>query len=320
MKRARNPHNPTPSQILATHAQTSFNVAARFLPAERRRSAIDLYAFFRTLDDLVDNAEPSDTAGIHREIDAWREWLAGSRAGRGPREPLATDLSRTIDAWQIPCSLFEQMLDGLETDLSPREIETDAELEAYCYRVASTVGCAMAHVLGASSPQALSAAEQLGMAMQITNILRDVGEDLDMGRVYLPRETLARFNLDRDDLMTMRHSRSRAVDERFRSLMQSEIARARTLYRHGMAGIWLLPPDCRMPILLSARLYRHLLAVIEGNGYDTLRNRASTTRLHKARETVTCWLLVRGWSGSGWATAPDPQQAPQAVPDARGNQ
>lgn len=310
---------PSPELILATHARTSFNFAARFLPAPQRRAATDLYAFFRTLDDLVDNAGPGDPLAIQHEIDEWRGWLTGARTSRGPREPLAAKLAETIERWQVPCSLFEHMLDGLEADLRPRELETDAELEAYCYQVASTVGCAMAHVLGASTPQALKAAEQLGMAMQITNILRDVGEDLDLGRVYLPRETLARFDLNRNDLIAMRQSRATQVDERYQALMCSEIDRARELYEHGLAGVWLLPSDCRLPIMLAARLYRELLAIIEGHDYDTLRRRASTTRLHKAREAVTCWLLVRGWAGRSWAPAPEPQQATQPLPDVRGN-
>jgi 15-cis-phytoene synthase len=312
-------HDPSADQILATHARTSFNFAARFLPAPKRRSATDLYAFFRTLDDLVDESRPGDTRAVRRELDDWRAWFSGPRTNHGPREPLASNLARTIETWQVPCSLFEHMLDGLEADLNPRELETDAELETYCYQVASTVGCAMAHVLGASTPHALRAAEQLGMAMQITNILRDTGEDLDLGRVYIPRETLARFDLTRDDLLAMRHSRDRHVDERFQALMCSEIARTRALYEQGMRGIWLLPPDCRLPIMLAARLYRHLLTIIEHNGYDTLRRRASTTRVHKVREAITCWALVRGLVGDGSPGAPESQQDAPPVVDVSAN-
>ncbi len=194
----------TPDEIITTHARTSFSFAARFLPAPQRADAIHLYAFFRTLDDLVDESPwVTGTMAVAAELDAWQSWLDGTRRDTGPREPLATNLARVIERHRIPVAIFHQMLDGLRSDLTPREIATDAELQEYCYRVASTVGYAMAHVLGATSPQALAAAERLGAAMQLTNILRDVGEDLDAGRIYLPTSLLAQHGLCRADLREM---------------------------------------------------------------------------------------------------------------------
>ena len=279
--------------VMAAHARTSFNFAARFLPAAERRSATDLYAFFRTLDDLVDEGPPTQSRAIRTEIDAWRDWLASDRRRRGPREPLARDLSRVIDQHAIPIDIFLHMLDGLESDLGGREIESEAELQTYCYQVASTVGYAMAHVLGATSPQALSAAERLGAAMQLTNVLRDVGEDLDGGRVYLPQQTLSHYGLCRDDLLRMQ--RDDGPDERFQALMRAYIAQARDLYDSSMGGIWLLPGDCRYPILVAARLYCKLLTIIERNAYDTLRLRAATTRRDKLQGAITGWAIAMSW-------------------------
>jgi len=300
----------TSEQILATHARTSFNFAARFLPPHQRRCATDLYAFFRTLDDLVDESAPGvSEATVRGELNAWRVWLDSPRTSNAPREPLGVNLARVIESCGISIDIFHHMLDGLEDDLGPRELEDEAALHTYCYQVASTVGYAMAHVLGATSTSALSAAEQLGAAMQLTNILRDVGEDLDADRVYLPRTILAHYGLCRTDLEHMRHGNG--PDERFRALMTAEIARAHALYDDAQAGIWLLPPDCRLPILIASRLYRRLLPLIEANEYDTLRQRAATTRFQKAREAAVCGTLV--WRGRHLPPATNGDGARSAV-------
>jgi phytoene synthase len=178
----------------------------------------------------------------------------------------------------------------LRTDLHSPAITSEGDLQTYCYQVASTVGCAMAHVLGATSPQALAAAEQLGAAMQLTNILRDVGEDLELGRVYLPISTLSRYDLCRNDLLAM-HANG-GPDQRYRTMMRDQVLHARALYEQAMPGIWLLPSNCRLPILVAARLYRHLLTLIEQHDYDTLRQRVSTSRFDKAQEALTCWATL----------------------------
>jgi 15-cis-phytoene synthase len=283
------PYDLTPNEIITTHARTSFSFAARFLPAAERGDAIDLYAFFRTLDDLVDEHPwAAGTEAVATELDDWQYWLDGSRRNAGPREPLAQNLARVVDRYQIPVSVFHQTIEGLRSDLVPREIATDADLQLYCYQVASTVGYAMAHVLGATSPHALAAAEKLGAAMQLTNILRDVGEDLDAGRVYLPTSLLARNGLSRTDLLVMQECPS-GPDERFVRMMRGQIEHAQALYAQAIPGIWLLPERCRLPILIAARLYRKLLTIIERHQYDTLRQRVGTTPRDKAQEALLCW-------------------------------
>jgi phytoene synthase len=186
------------------------------------------------------------------------------------------------------------LLDGLESDLDPVAFAEESELRRYCYSVASTVGLGMARILGATSDDALVAATDLGAAMQRTNILRDVGEDLSFSRIYLPKNTLSRFDLTQQSLRVL-WRRGQGPDERLRRLMRAEIAKTRELYQRGMAGIWLLPADCRLPILIAARLYRRILSVIERNDYDTLRRRAATTRREKLEEAAIALVVDRLW-------------------------
>ena len=134
----------------------------------------------------------------------------------------------------------------------------------------------------------------LGIAMQLTNILRDIGGDLALGRVYLPQEDLERFGCSSDHLAQL--YLNQRCDERFQALMQFQVTRAHHYYVRGMSGIWLLPRDCRFPILVASRLYRRILTVIEHRDYDVLRSRASTSFQEKVREAAIAFLLERLWS------------------------
>ncbi len=158
----------------------------------------------------------------------------------------------------------------------------------------------MAQILGVSSTQALVAAQNLGIGMQLTNILRDVGGDLASGRIYLPREDLARFGSSRAHLFRL-YSDQRGPDDRFRALMRYQVARAHHYYIRGMSGIWLLPRNCRLPILVAGRLYRRILTVIEHKNYDVLRSRATTRFPEKLREAGIAFTLDRLWRrGEEW--------------------
>ncbi len=293
------------AQSLATHART-FSFAARFLPAEKREATTVFYAFCREVDDLVDEPEPGRSRQMVRaELDAWRSWLTGPRTSAGPREPLASELARVIERYAIPVGYLLDLLDGLEADLEPAALQSESDLRHYCYQVASTVGLGMAHILGATSDAALGAASDLGAAMQLTNVLRDVGEDLSFGRIYLPKNTLAKFDLGHDSLRDLWRA-GNGPDDRYRAVMRSEIARARDLYQHSMPGIWLLPADSRLPILLATRLYRRILSVIERRDYDTLRRRASTSRHEKLEEAAITILVDRLWRRGEHSTRPRP--------------
>ncbi len=280
--------------LLATHGRT-FHFAARFLPPPQRRQVIVLYAFFRILDDLVDKPpQGRSVEDIRDELAAWKGWFGAGYPFPAPREPLGTHLAALLAECPISVAIFSDFLDGLTGDLEPREMRDFQELHHYCYCVAGTVGLAMAHVLGATSRQALLAAQNLGIAMQLTNILRDVGGDLACGRLYLPQEELTHFGSSRDHL-TRLYREQRGPDERFRALMRYQIARAHRYYLRGMSGIWLLPRKCRLPILIAGRLYRRILTAIEHQQYDVLRSRAATSFPEKLREAIIAFMLARLW-------------------------
>ena len=280
--------------LMATHGKT-FHFATRFLPLTLRRHVVTLYAFFRTLDDLVD-VPPLNRSGedIRQELEEWRLWFTQGRTFFAPQEPLGTHLSSVLAEHRVPTTIFLDFLDGMLSDLQAQEIHTFQEMYHYCYRVAGTVGLAMAHLLGIHSPQALEAAEKLGVAMQLTNILRDVGGDLAHGRIYLPVEELSHFDCSSTHLFQL-YQNQRGPDERFRSLMRFQVARAHRYYVRGMSGIWLLPADCRLPILLASRLYRRILTEIERKNYDVLRSRAATSTAEKMREAAIAFTLDRLW-------------------------
>ena len=280
--------------LLATYGKT-FHFAARFLSPRLRCHVVTLYAFFRTLDDLVD-APPTGRYidDIRKELENWRLWFTESHTFPAPQEPLGTRLAALLAEHCIPVPIFLDFLDGMSSDLESQEIRDFQEMYRYCYRVAGTVGLAMTHMLGVRSSQALAAAEKLGVGMQLTNILRDVGGDLAAGRIYLPLEDLARFDCSPTHLFQLYNDR-RGPDERFRALMRYQVARAHRYYVSGMSGIWLLPADCRLPILLAGRLYRRILTEIERKDYDVLRSRASTSTPEKMREAAIAFTLDRLW-------------------------
>lgn len=279
--------------LLATHGRT-FHFAARFLSSKQRSQVFTLYAFFRTLDDLVDIPAGRQLEDIGAELDAWKRWFARGSSFPAPREPLGSRLAAILDEHPVPITVFLDFLDGLRTDLEPRELGDFRELYRYCYAVAGTVGLAMAQVMGVNSSQALVAAQSLGIAMQLTNILRDVGGDLAAGRVYIPQEDLERFDSSRLHL-TRLYRDGRGPDDRFRTLMRYQITRAHHYYGRGMSGIWLLPRHCRLPILIAGRLYRRILTAIERNDYDVLRRRAATSMSEKVHEAAIAFALDRLW-------------------------
>jgi len=283
-------------ELLATHGKT-FHFAARFFPAKYRQAVVSLYAFFRTLDDRVDERGPNWNASeVRQELENWQAWLRTDWSSPAPREPLGTALAALLRECQLPVILFLDFLDGLLSDLDPQEFQYVHELDRYCYRVAGTVGLAMAHVLGGRSEQALTAARDLGIAMQLTNILRDVGRDLAAGRIYLSHDELARFGFSGPRLLQLSQEQQ-GPDEHFRKLMCFQIQRARHFYRKGLSGVWLLAPECRPPILLAGRLYQRILTEIERRQYDVLRGRAATSLLTKVREAAVVLLLDLLWRG-----------------------
>lgn len=253
--------------VMRRHAHT-FYFAALWLRPARRRATYALYALFRTLDDLVDEvAAGGDPAAARAELDGWRRWLE-CPASHPRTEPILPAVRDTLTRYDIPARHFLDLIDGLEMDLDGRRYADLADLAGYCYRVASTVGLAMCRVLDATNPAALAPAAELGVAMQLTNILRDVREDLANERVYLPQDMLSAAGWTEDDL------RAGRVDDRFRALARDLSACARTYYDRGLRGLPYLSRDARFAILVAARCYAGILDRIERSDYDVFSSRA----------------------------------------------
>jgi phytoene synthase len=282
--------------ILRTKAR-SFAFAARFLSPERRRATEILYAFFRTVDDLVDERPPGgDPAPIRQELDRWDRWLEDP-SDRSGTDPLKAALAETLTRFRIPPTYLRALLLGLREDLDGQPIGTFHDLERYAFRVAASVGLAMCHVLGTTTCRAFEAAAALGIAMQLTNILRDVGDDLDRGRVYLPADELARFGVTPGRLA------SRSVDRALRALLHFQIDRARRYYAAGLDGIDELCPEARYPIALAALLYGRILDKIEAQRYDVFERRATVSRPEKLLLASRLAIAMRVGRAGGWHLA-----------------
>jgi phytoene synthase len=281
-------------EILRIHGKT-FHLMARLLGPARGGDIAALYAFARTADDAVDVPAPGDTPERIRErLRGMLLELRRAAAGQS-LHPRFVVLGEAIRRHGIPLQPFDDLVAGLLMDLDGVRYRTFADLELYCYRVAGTVGLMITPVAGyRPGSAALEHAKTLGTAMQLTNILRDVGEDLALGRVYLPDEDLARFGLTHADLDTRR------VDARFRALMEFEIERAQRLYEEGLALIPLLETARgRLAFQFAVDAYSAILGRIRANGHDVFRHRASLSLAEKlAFVPVSTW---RAWRPDGVA-------------------
>jgi len=270
----------------------TFFMASSMLPGEKRKAVHALYAFCRISDDLVDHpGEDSASQGNWETLESWRQavlfgrTLSDSIHAAGRAVGLAwTDVRHK---YRIPPGYVEQLIDGLASDLNRVRFDTFAQLAEYCYGAACTVGLMSMHITGFCKREAIPYAIRLGVALQLTNILRDVGEDWRAGRLYLPLEELADFDLDEDDIAAGR------VDNRWRSFMRFQLSRARMLYEEGLPGVALLHPDGRFAITAAGELYRAILDQIEANDYDVFHRRASTGAWGKIQRLPGIWWRAR---------------------------
>jgi phytoene synthase len=271
---------------LSRRAAGNFYPAFRVLPGPQRLAMCALYAFLRIADDLSD--EPGEPDAKRRALSAWRAGLDAALRGQ-PSHPVHPALHDTVTRHAIPRAYLDAALDGVEMDLAPVAYPTFAELRLYCYRVASVVGLACIHIWGFAGDEAKVHAESAGIAFQLTNILRDLGEDAGRGRVYLPAEDLERFGYEAERLG--RGER----DERFRALMRFEVERARGYYERAWPLVPLLRPAGRAVFLMMARTYRGLLDVIERRDYDVFSRRVRLSAWRKL------WLAARALPARwGW--------------------
>ena len=267
-------------QQKAASSGSSFYYSFLFLPPERRRAITALYAFCREVDDVVD--EGMDPQVSAAKLAWWRAEVANLFAGR-PQHPVTRALEPHREAFGITAERLNEIIDGMEMDLRQTRYLDWAGLESYCYRVASVVGLLAAGIFGYRDERTLDYAKNLGIAFQLTNIIRDVGEDARKNRVYLPVEDLQRFGVPAADILQAKETPA------FRSLMEFEAERARGYYQSAMSA---LPPQDRRaqrPGLIMAAIYRTLLEEIQREGFHVLTRRTSLTPLRKF------WIAWRTW-------------------------
>jgi phytoene synthase len=266
-------------QIIRQHSK-SFFFSTQFLPAEKRKAVRAFYAFCRVTDDTVDHANGDPARAL-------AEWVQQARAEHpASDDPVLLAWHDTRTYYDLPPTLVDELLAGMAMDLTIHRYATFADLWLYCYRVASVVGLLSMGVTG-SAPGATPYAIKIGVALQLTNILRDVGEDAKRGRVYLPQEDLERFGLTAEDIL------KGVYDERFRSLMRFEVDRAYRLYAESWPGIALLPPDSRFAVAAAARIYAGILDKLVANNYDSYTKRAYLTLREKLARIPQLWLDIQ---------------------------
>jgi phytoene synthase len=272
--------------LLTRHHSKTFFIASGLLPFEKRRAVRALYAFCRVTDDLVDMTAQTDER--NRALDAWRALLRDPAPP--PSEPVALAWADARARYDIPEGYADQLIDGVARDIGQTAYETFDDLASYAYGVASTVGLMAMHIIGYAGEHAIPYAVKLGVALQITNILRDVGEDLNNGRIYLPREELLTFGLDHADLV---ERADRRTDARWARFMTFQIERNRRLYDEALPGVALLSPEGRFAIMAAADLYRAILGDIEGHGYDVFSRRAHLSAGQKLSRMPGIWWRAR---------------------------
>jgi phytoene synthase len=250
---------------LTRHASKTFYLASNFLEPEKRRAVWAVYAFCRTADDIVDRIAPAGER-LAAIADLEGRLVAANRGFA--REPIFIAYADAVRRYGIPLEPALALLRGARLDVTVRRYESYDQLLEYCYLVASTVGLLVSPILGYTSPEALEYGITLGRAMQLTNILRDVGEDARMGRIYLPAEDLQRFGYSEASLM------NGEINDAFVALMQFYFARVRELYTQAEPGIAMLNADSRYTVRLALKLYSGILKEIEANGYDVFTKRA----------------------------------------------
>jgi len=277
------------SEITRDHSK-SFYFSTSFLPREKRRAIRAFYAFCRTTDDTVDVLSKS-AAEARPYLDEWRR--ASRLASHEQINPVLAAWTSIRDRYAVPQNYVEELIDGCEMDLTINRYESWNDLKQYCYCVASTVGLISMHIIGVNDddPMLFERSRQpaidLGIALQLTNILRDVGEDLSRGRIYLPQEDLRRFNYTQEDLQ------AGVIDDRFRALMRFEIQRAHDYYERSIPAIAALKPDGRIAVGAAAMLYRGILDKIIENDFDVFTKRAHLSFREKVQRMPGIVWLVR---------------------------
>ncbi|HUF05337.1 MAG TPA: phytoene/squalene synthase family protein [Aridibacter sp.] len=290
--------------VTQRHAK-SFYFAARFLPKIKQPPVFAIYAFCRHVDDEIDEAGFRTEEEAALAVDEWGTRLdevfdsvssgemedAASRPDEGSRQKALEDV---FTAWRHMLGTYDirrdiplDLIRGVLMDTWKKRYATFEELYVYCYHVASTVGLMSSEILGYSDKDALHYAEKMGVAMQLTNILRDVREDAEMGRIYLPAEDLEEFGISETQIL------EGVADGPFREMMAFQVRRTKELYAEGEKGIPYLDSDSRFTVLLASRIYGRILDEIEALDYDVFKSRAHTTKAQKLLSMPRIWFEAK---------------------------
>ncbi|MEO8754384.1 MAG: presqualene diphosphate synthase HpnD [Casimicrobiaceae bacterium] len=259
-------------QQKAAQSGSSFYYSFMFLPPPRRRAITALYAFCREVDDVVDEIPDVDIA--RTKLAWWRQEIARTFDGT-PQHPVAQALVPVVREFALPAELFQTIIDGMAMDLEQARYLDFPALELYCHRVAGVVGLMSAEIFGYADPRTKGYARDLGVAFQLTNICRDVGEDARRGRIYLPQDDLARFGVAPSSLLRADYS------EPFRALMAFEVGRTQEWYARALAQLPAADQKAQRTGLIMATIYRTLLDEIARDGYRVLDRRTSLTPVRK---------------------------------------
>lgn len=267
-------------QSKAAQSGSSFYYSFLFLPPEQRQAITALYAFCREVDDIAD--ECSDVALARIKLAWWRSEIVNLYEA-SPQHPVTRALAATNERFLLPQEKLHEIIDGMEMDLTRDRYSDFASLAVYCRKVAGVVGELSARIFGYSDPRTLEYANDLGIAFQLTNIIRDVGEDARRGRIYIPIDEMSRHDVSATDIL------NRRATPQFRQLIEYQTSRARDFYRRAFAS---LPAADRKPQragLVMAAIYRALLNEIEADGYRVLTQRVSLTPVRKL------WIAWKTW-------------------------
>lgn len=286
-------HRMTPADAqryctaLTKRSGSNFYYSFFFLPRERRDAMYTVYAFCREVDSAVDDPPPGSDP--HDAVRHWRAELAAAYHGQ-PTHPVTISLAEHARRLEIPQQYFDDLISGVEMDLTTTRYRTFDELYLYCYRVACVVGLICLHVFGTRNKEAEAYAIHLGLAFQLTNILRDVGGDAAQGRIYLPLEDLARFDYREDALLAGTYS------PQFEQLMRFECARARDYYAKAAGIIASLPPGDQaalLPAEIMRGVYARILDRVEQSGYRVFGPRISLPPLQRLGIAAGLWLRAK---------------------------
>lgn len=273
------PHEYCRSRAL--QSGSSFYYSFVFLPEERRRAITALYAFCREVDDVVDEA--TDVSVARLKLAWWRREIEALFDGGSPQHPVARALVDVVHPFRLERTHFDEIIDGMEMDLDRTRYPDFAALSLYCHRVAGVVGILSATIFGYRLGATLDYAHHLGIAFQLTNIIRDIGEDARRDRIYLPQDDLARYGVSEADILGGRDSAN------MRELMRFQVARARSFYSQALGKLPAADRRAQRPGLVMAAIYSRLLDEIEADACEVLRAKISLTPITKL------WLAWKTW-------------------------